>query len=185
MVLKSSPAFFPFEKRKRKTISSFLLSLLVIAEAFKAVEESGCDFLTRTRVETGGEIPGALWHIYQARDADRIRDFLNKVFFSKGKKLNLNYGSFLFNFRCFVCRRLLWNEENGSSLITILFTTRAGTSTENLENDCIKNTEWLATLFFSVWATLFSSPRERLIRYECREIKFVIVQNINSYVDYF
>jgi hypothetical protein len=84
MVLKSSPAFFPFEKRK--TISSFLLSLLVIAEAFKAVEESGCDFLTRTRVETGGEIPGALWHIYQARDADRIRDFLNKVFF-RGEKV--------------------------------------------------------------------------------------------------
>lgn len=101
MVLKSSPAFFPFEKKKRrKTISSFLLSLLVIAEAFKAVEESGCDFLTRTRVETGGEIPGALWHIYQARDADRIRDFLNKV---RGKKSRiLNYNSLLFNFRCFV-----------------------------------------------------------------------------------
>lgn len=48
-------------------------------EAFKAVEESGCDFLTRNRIEKNGEVPGALWHIYQASDADRIRDFLNKV----------------------------------------------------------------------------------------------------------
>lgn len=58
-----------------------------IKEAFKAVEESGCDFLTRTRVESGGEIPGALWHIYQARDADRIRDFLNKVALERGERL--------------------------------------------------------------------------------------------------
>ena len=43
------------------------------------MEDSGCDFLTRQRIEKGGEIPGALWHIYQASDADKIRDFLNKV----------------------------------------------------------------------------------------------------------
>ena len=55
------------------------MSLFTATEAIKAVEDSGCDFLTRQRIEKGGEIPGALWHIYQASDADKIRDFLNKV----------------------------------------------------------------------------------------------------------
>ena len=30
---------------------------------------------------------GALWHIYHPRDADKIRDFLNKVSIEKGHKL--------------------------------------------------------------------------------------------------
>ena len=36
----------------------------------------------RTRdAESGGgrDVPGAIWHIYKAKDADHIRDFLNKV----------------------------------------------------------------------------------------------------------
>ena len=79
-----------------KTLGSFvvLLHLGLLSFYFKflrhcrisqltlwsSVPHSGWDFLTQTRVESGGEIPGAFWHIYQARDADRIRDFLNKVF---------------------------------------------------------------------------------------------------------
>lgn len=32
-------------------------------------------------------MPGALWHIYHARDSDKIRDLLNKVAIERGDKL--------------------------------------------------------------------------------------------------
>lgn len=55
-----------------------------IKEAFRAIDEAGCDILTRRRVRDKGELPGALWHIYNARDADKIRDLLNKIVVEKG-----------------------------------------------------------------------------------------------------
>lgn len=58
-----------------------------IKEAFRAIDEAGCDILTRRRVRDKGELPGALWHIYNARDADKIRDLLNKVVVEKGGHL--------------------------------------------------------------------------------------------------
>ncbi|XP_060527245.1 probable JmjC domain-containing histone demethylation protein 2C isoform X2 [Cylas formicarius] len=58
-----------------------------IKEAFRAIDEAGCDILTRRRVRDKGELPGALWHIYNARDADKIRDLLNKVTVEKGGRL--------------------------------------------------------------------------------------------------
>ncbi|EEB18344.1 JmjC domain-containing histone demethylation protein 2B, putative [Pediculus humanus corporis] len=58
-----------------------------IKEAFRAIDEAGCDILTRRRVREKGEFPGALWHIYNARDADKIRDLLNKVAIEKGARL--------------------------------------------------------------------------------------------------
>lgn len=57
------------------------------AEAFRAIDEAGCDILTRRRVREKGEFPGALWHIYNARDADKIRDLLNKVAIERGARL--------------------------------------------------------------------------------------------------
>ena len=33
---------------------------------------------------------GAIWHIYHPRDADKIRDLLNKVALEKGQKLEPN-----------------------------------------------------------------------------------------------
>ena len=59
------------------------LWLLFTAE-LKAIKESGCDPLSimRTRdAKSGGgrDVPGAIWHIYEAKDADHIRDVLNKV----------------------------------------------------------------------------------------------------------
>ena len=33
---------------------------------------------------------GAIWHIFHPRDANKIRDFLNKVSLEKGKKLEPN-----------------------------------------------------------------------------------------------
>ncbi|XP_068210806.1 lysine-specific demethylase 3A [Palaemon carinicauda] len=58
-----------------------------IKEALKAIDEAGCDILTRRRVREKDEVPGALWHIYHARDADKIRDLLNKVAIERGDKL--------------------------------------------------------------------------------------------------
>ncbi|KAI4459227.1 jmjc domain-containing histone demethylation protein [Holotrichia oblita] len=62
-----------------------------IKEAFRAIDEAGCDILTRRRVRDKGELPGALWHIYNARDADKIRDLLNKVVVEKGGCLEPNH----------------------------------------------------------------------------------------------
>lgn len=45
----------------------------------KAIEESDCDDITIRRVKENKELPGALWHIWEAKDADKIRDMLNKV----------------------------------------------------------------------------------------------------------
>ncbi len=53
----------------------------------RAVDEAGCDLATRQRVREEGVVVGALWHIFHPRDADRIRDFLNKVALEKGQKL--------------------------------------------------------------------------------------------------
>ncbi|XP_014488908.1 PREDICTED: probable JmjC domain-containing histone demethylation protein 2C isoform X3 [Dinoponera quadriceps] len=58
-----------------------------IKEALRAIDEAGCDILTRRRVRDRGEAPGALWHIYAARDADKIRDLLNAVALERGARL--------------------------------------------------------------------------------------------------
>ncbi len=38
-------------------------------------------------MKEGKEKPGALWHIYDPRDADKIRDLLNKVAKEQGEKI--------------------------------------------------------------------------------------------------
>lgn len=58
-----------------------------IQEAFNAIDEAGCDDMTRRRVRTEKAIPGALWHIYHACDSDKIRDLLNKVAIERGTRL--------------------------------------------------------------------------------------------------
>lgn len=54
-------------------------------EAYRAIHEERCDILTQRRVRVQGELPGALWHIFAPRDADKIRDLLNKVAIEKGE----------------------------------------------------------------------------------------------------
>ncbi|ODN04414.1 Lysine-specific demethylase 3B [Orchesella cincta] len=49
-----------------------------------AIKESDCDVVTINRVLQKKEVPGALWHVYDAKDADKIRDLLNKVAVEKG-----------------------------------------------------------------------------------------------------
>lgn len=47
--------------------------------ALQAIDNAGCDIITKRRVREVYEVPGALWHIFDAVDADKMRDFLNKV----------------------------------------------------------------------------------------------------------
>lgn len=49
------------------------------SDVMKLIEASDCDELSKSRVTENGETPGALWHIYDAQDADKMRDLLNKV----------------------------------------------------------------------------------------------------------
>ena len=56
-----------------------IISDIVFVDVLRAIDKAGCDMLTRRRVREKGQLPGALWHIYMARDADKIRDLLNKV----------------------------------------------------------------------------------------------------------
>jgi hypothetical protein len=55
------------------------MSVLLCTAAVRAIDEAGCDSITKRRVREVHELPGALWQIYDAHDADKIRDFLNKV----------------------------------------------------------------------------------------------------------
>ena len=46
--------------------------------------------LTRERVRQPDVRVGAIWHIFHPRDADKIRDMLNRVALEKGHKLEPN-----------------------------------------------------------------------------------------------
>lgn len=62
-----------------------------IEQGFKAILEADCDIANVNRVIEGGEIPGAIWHIYEASDADRIRDFLLKIAQERGYQVALDH----------------------------------------------------------------------------------------------
>jgi len=51
----------------------------VVTGALKAMEVAGCCQQSKDRVLREKRKPGALWHIYKARDSDMIRDLLKKV----------------------------------------------------------------------------------------------------------
>ncbi|CAH0720118.1 unnamed protein product, partial [Brenthis ino] len=53
-------------------------------EAARAADEAGVDVLSRKRARLAP--PAALWHIYAARDADKIRDFLVKAELDRGAR---------------------------------------------------------------------------------------------------
>ncbi|XP_059049964.1 lysine-specific demethylase 3B isoform X2 [Achroia grisella] len=53
-------------------------------EAAKAAEEAGVDVLARRRARV--KPPAALWHIYAAKDADKIRDFLVHAELERGAR---------------------------------------------------------------------------------------------------
>ncbi|XP_068111236.1 probable JmjC domain-containing histone demethylation protein 2C isoform X3 [Hyperolius riggenbachi] len=45
----------------------------------KKFEEEDLDENIKKRVKDASELPGALWHIYETKDADKIREFLHKT----------------------------------------------------------------------------------------------------------
>ena len=51
----------------------------VATAAVDAMRKAGCCERTMSRVLEAGEKPGALWHIYDPHDANKIRQLLTKV----------------------------------------------------------------------------------------------------------
>uniref|UniRef100_H3ABS9 Lysine-specific demethylase n=1 Tax=Latimeria chalumnae TaxID=7897 RepID=H3ABS9_LATCH len=54
-------------------------------EVLKTIEDGEADELTIKRFVEGNEKPGALWHIYAAKDTEKIRDLLKKVAKEQGQ----------------------------------------------------------------------------------------------------
>ncbi|XP_058063426.1 lysine-specific demethylase 3A [Anopheles bellator] len=60
----------------------------------KVLESIGiddCDAQTRRRINEREDLPGALWHIYHAQDADKIRSFLRGIDRERGNNIKPNH----------------------------------------------------------------------------------------------
>uniref|UniRef100_A0A672HWG2 Lysine-specific demethylase n=1 Tax=Salarias fasciatus TaxID=181472 RepID=A0A672HWG2_SALFA len=55
-------------------------------EVMTTIEEGDVDEMTKRKVYEGQEKPGALWHIYAAKDAEKIRELLRKVGEEQGQE---------------------------------------------------------------------------------------------------
>ncbi|XP_075065327.1 lysine-specific demethylase 3B isoform X2 [Mixophyes fleayi] len=55
-------------------------------EVLKTIEEGDADEVTKKRIHEGKEKPGALWHIYAAKDAEKIRELLRKFGDEQGQE---------------------------------------------------------------------------------------------------
>ncbi|XP_028271586.1 lysine-specific demethylase 3B isoform X2 [Parambassis ranga] len=55
-------------------------------EVMTTIEEGDVDEMTKRRIYEGHEKPGALWHIYAAKDAEKIRELLRKVGEEQGQE---------------------------------------------------------------------------------------------------
>ncbi len=53
--------------------------LLRISGAYDAAVAAGCDLSVLDDIRRDGRVPGALWHIYDACDAEKIRELLKRV----------------------------------------------------------------------------------------------------------
>lgn len=63
-------------------MSSFVIiafTWIPLSEVLKTIDEGDADDVTKQRIHEGREKPGALWHIYAAKDAEKIRELLRKV----------------------------------------------------------------------------------------------------------
>ncbi|XP_005173197.2 lysine-specific demethylase 3B isoform X3 [Danio rerio] len=56
------------------------------SEVMQTIEEGDVDDMTKRRVYEIKEKPGALWHIYAAKDAEKIRELLRKVGEEQGQE---------------------------------------------------------------------------------------------------
>ena len=57
---------------------------------WKSVDEGDIDDNIRQMMREKKKLPGAMWHIFHPRDADKIRDLLNKVALEKGQRIEPN-----------------------------------------------------------------------------------------------
>lgn len=64
---------------KQVMILCFTDRPVITAEVMMTIEEGDVDDTTKKRVYEVKEKPGALWHIYAAKDAEKIRELLRKV----------------------------------------------------------------------------------------------------------
>ncbi|XP_053145560.1 lysine-specific demethylase 3B isoform X2 [Hemicordylus capensis] len=55
-------------------------------EVLKTIDEGDADDVTKQRIHEAKEKPGALWHIYAAKDAEKIRELLRKVGEEQGQE---------------------------------------------------------------------------------------------------
>ncbi|XP_061901888.1 lysine-specific demethylase 3B isoform X1 [Entelurus aequoreus] len=60
-------------------------------EVMTTIEEGDVDEMTKRRVYEANEKPGALWHIYAAKDAEKIRELLRKVGEEQGQENPLDH----------------------------------------------------------------------------------------------
>ena len=63
---------------------------LCVTAAIALMREAGCCEFTMARACEAGERPGALWHIFDPQDADKIRELLNKVAKERGQQVSLD-----------------------------------------------------------------------------------------------
>uniref|UniRef100_A0A3Q0SMI1 Lysine-specific demethylase n=1 Tax=Amphilophus citrinellus TaxID=61819 RepID=A0A3Q0SMI1_AMPCI len=69
------------EDNQEEVQAGYLESLVLTT-----IEEGDVDEMTKRRVHEGKEKPGALWHIYAAKDAEKIRELLRKVGEEQGQE---------------------------------------------------------------------------------------------------
>lgn len=61
------------------------------SKVLDSIDSDELDTFTRQRIREKGELPGALWHIYHATDADKIRSLLNKIEVERGGSIKANH----------------------------------------------------------------------------------------------
>lgn len=64
---------------KMSTFVIIAFTWIPLSEVLKTIDEGDADDVTKQRIHEGREKPGALWHIYAAKDAEKIRELLRKV----------------------------------------------------------------------------------------------------------
>ncbi|XP_062558286.1 uncharacterized protein LOC134223163 isoform X3 [Armigeres subalbatus] len=62
-----------------------------VQKVLDAIDSDECDVFTRQRIRDKADLPGALWHIYHAKDADKIRSLLHKIEVERGGSIKANH----------------------------------------------------------------------------------------------
>jgi lysine-specific demethylase 3 len=63
----------------------------LLAESYSCLDREHVDSKMIHRIRGNKTVPGAIWHIYHANDANKIRDLLNKVAIENNKMIGENH----------------------------------------------------------------------------------------------